>query len=237
MNFLERKIAEMEIKKMLSKISWRTTTWGVLGILATLAQAVYHFHLTGQLDFEGTLKTVSAIAVGAGLIHAADNKNLPSAKALILVCLLALCVHPAIAQDSAPNIYAAGVSFNSNASPQVGGTGLYARVVSDSAGTYALGVIDVLPNTLKPLTVTTIVSPGVAQRVATVGKITLYSLTSAGFSYNADHAGWGWTAGGAASVPLKGKWRAFPNVRVAKSSVSNGTGYQLNIGVLFGRAF
>jgi hypothetical protein len=46
--------------------------------------------------------------------------------------------------------------------------------------------------------------------------------------------GWAWSTGALASVKLKGNFRLFPMVRIAKSSVSNGTGYQPIIGVLFG---
>jgi hypothetical protein len=156
----------------------------------------------------------------------------------VSVVVLALALASVAQTPEAPsNIYAAGLSFNNSASPSIAGTGLYARQVIGS-GTYVLAVVDVLPNTLKPFTVTTIFSPGVAQKFATLGNVTLYSLSSAGLAYNGSNTGWGWTAGGAASVPIgKTKWRAFPNVRVAKSSVSNGTGYQLTLGSLFGRAF
>jgi len=77
MNWLEEKILKMEINKMLGKISWRTTTWGILGIAGAVVSAVYQYHLSGHFDFDGTLKSVMGIAAGCGLIAAADHKNLP----------------------------------------------------------------------------------------------------------------------------------------------------------------
>lgn len=76
MNVIEKLIVRKEVEAMLKKISWRTTTWGVLGILATVAGAVYQFHLTGHFDFDGTMKAVGVIAAAAGLLPAADHKNL-----------------------------------------------------------------------------------------------------------------------------------------------------------------
>lgn len=154
---------------------------------------------------------------------------------LLLALLLAFSL-VAIAQDINPtNIYAAGVSFNQAATPQIAGTGLYARKAGD-VGTYAFTAVDVLPTTIKPLVVTTQFSAGVAQRVLTIGGVRIYIPTSAGISYNGTNTGWAWTTGGLAAVKLKGAWEIMPNARLVKSSVSNGTGYQVIFGVLFGYA-
>ncbi|MEN6537797.1 MAG: hypothetical protein ABFD89_29365 [Bryobacteraceae bacterium] len=139
----------------------------------------------------------------------------------------------AIAADAPRNIYAAGVAWNQSASPRIAGTGLYARAVNDS-GTYAFTAVDVLPTTVKPLSVTTQISTGVAQRVFTIGGVAVYVPTSVGISYNGEATGWAWTTGALASVRVKGNSRVMPNVRVVKSSVSNNSGYQLILGALFG---
>lgn len=152
-------------------------------------------------------------------------------KLLLAVLLLSLS---ALAQTPLTSIYAGGVSFNSSASPRVAGTGLYAHSV-DSFGTYAFTVVDVLPNTVKPFTVTSNFSVGAAQKVFTFGKVPIYVPTSAGISYNGTNTGWAWSTGAMASVKVGKKgFHLFPAVRVVKSSVSNGTGYQPIATIMFG---
>lgn len=135
---------------------------------------------------------------------------------------------------SAPltNLYAGGISFNSAASPEIAGTGLYARLLT--GGTYAFTAVDVLPTSTKPFTVTSNFSAGVAQKVFTLGSVPIFVPTSAGVSYSGSNTGWAWSTGALASIKLKGNWRIFPTVRVARSNVSNGSGVQPIVGVLFG---
>jgi hypothetical protein len=163
-------------------------------------------------------------------------------KTLLAVLCLSVVVF-AQAKPSAPivgpietlsHIYAAGISFNNSGSPAIAGTGLYARLISDGSGTYAFTAVDALPNTLKPFIVTSNFSAGIAQKIFTIGKVPVFIPSSAGVSYNGSNTGWAWSTGALASVKLKGNWRVFPNVRIVKSSVSNGTGYQPIFGVLFG---
>jgi hypothetical protein len=160
----------------------------------------------------------------------------PVAKIILLLAMLAVFPSLSRAQTTPvpQNIYAGGISFNNAASPAIAGTGLYARLLSQSAGTYAFTAVDVLPNTLKPLTVTSNFSTGVAQKVFTVAGVPIYVPTSAGVSYTGSNTGWNWNTGAMASIKLKKNWRFFPNVRVLKSSVSNGSGVQLTVGVFFG---
>lgn len=132
------------------------------------------------------------------------------------------------------NLYAAGVSYNHGATPQIAGTGLYARLIADGSGTYAFTVVDVLPNDVKPFTVTTNMGVGIAQKMFTIGKVPIFVPTSAGISVNGSNTGWQWSTGALASIKVKGNFRILPNVRLEKSSVSNGTGYQPIVGVLFG---
>jgi len=153
-------------------------------------------------------------------------------KTLLVILALSVC---AIAQDPLPtNVYAAGASFNNGATPRVAGTALYARLVNDGSGTYAFTVVDALPNTFKPFTVTTNIGAGVVQKLFSVGKVPVFAPTSAGISFTGTNTGWAWSTGALASIRFKSNWRVMPNVRVVKSSVSNGTGYQPIVGVLFG---
>lgn len=136
------------------------------------------------------------------------------------------------------NLYAAGVSYNSGASGSVAGTALYARNLNN-AGTYAFTVMDVVPNTLKPFTVNTNIGVGVSQKIATIGKIPIFIPTAAGVSFNGQNTGWQWNTGALASIHLPnrycgGQCYLMPTVRIVKSSVSNGDGYQPIVGVLFG---
>lgn len=131
------------------------------------------------------------------------------------------------------NFYAAGASYSVNATPAVAGTALYAHLVADT-GTYAFTAIDALPNTLQPFTVSTNVGVGIAQKVFTLGKVPIYVPTAAGISFNGSNTGWQWSGGAAATIRLKGQYFLMPTVRFLKSSVSNGTGYQPIIGLLFG---
>lgn len=149
---------------------------------------------------------------------------------LAVSLLIFALVLPCAAQT---NLFAGGVSYNNGASPAIAGTGLYARLVSD-AGTYAFTAVDALPASVKPFTVTTQVSAGIAQRVLTINNVGIYVPTSAGISYNGTNTGWAWTTGALASVPIAGPWRVMPNVRLVKSSVSGGAGYQIIAGVMFG---
>jgi hypothetical protein len=157
--------------------------------------------------------------------------------ALALVCLAAI----SFAQTAAPpdnplpqNVYAGGVSYNNGASPAIAGTAMYARLVNDGSGTYAFTVVDALPVSVKPFTVNTNIGLGVAQKIVTIGKATVFVPTSAGISFSGTNTGWQWSTGALVSVPVKNNWRVFPNVRIVKSSVSAGAGYQPIVGVLVG---
>jgi|SRR5690348_10018795 len=132
------------------------------------------------------------------------------------------------------NIYAAGISYNQSATPEIAGTGLYARAVDASIGTYAFTAVDALPNSTRPFTVTTNMSVGIAQKVFSIGSVPIYIPTAAGISWTGSNTGWAWSTGALASVRLgKSNWRLMPMVRFARSSVS-GSGIQPIGGVLIG---
>lgn len=163
-------------------------------------------------------------------------------KICLAVLLFAL---PALAQTTPPapapatqiqNLYGAGISYSVGGSPAVAGTGLYAHQVSaDTApNLYAFTAVDALPNTLKPFTVSTNIGAGIAEKIATVGKIPIFMPTAAGISFNGSNTGWQWNGGVLASIHIKNQYYLMPTVRFLKSSVSNGSGYQPIVGVLFG---
>jgi hypothetical protein len=172
-----------------------------------------------------------------------DAKSTPeggAVKTLSLILFLILFGGIASAQSAQSaqlqNIYGAGVSYNVGGSPAIAGTALYAHQVSaDTApNLYAFTAVDALPNTLKPFTVSTNVGIGIAQKVATLGKVPIFMPTAAGISFNGSNTGWQWNGGVLASIHIKGQYYVMPTVRFLKSSVSNGTGYQPIVGVLFG---
>ena len=152
-------------------------------------------------------------------------------KTMILVLALLALAAPGVAQMQ--NFYAGGVSYQPGASPAVAGTGLYARLIAGE-GTYAFGVLDALPASLRPFSVSTQVGGGIAQKLATLGGVQIYVPTSAGISWNGKNTGWAWSTGGMAVVSIKGSWKVCPNVRALKSSVSGGSDYQVIFGVLLG---
>jgi hypothetical protein len=131
------------------------------------------------------------------------------------------------------NIAAVGVSVNPGATPAVAGTGLWARLVSGQ-GTYAFTVVDALPASVKPFTVTTNISVGIAQKIYTTKGVDLIVPTAAGISWTGANVGWAWSGGGMAAFKV-GQARILPNVRFLKSSVAGaGAGYSVIVGCLFG---
>lgn len=150
------------------------------------------------------------------------------------IALFSQAPAPAPAPAPLSNLYAAGVSYNNSGSPAIAGSALYAHLVDSSSGTYAFTVVDALPNSLKPFTVTTNFSAGVAQKVFTLAKIPIFVPTAAGVSYTGSNTGWAWSTGGGGVISIKGNWKLIPTVRIAKSSVSGGTGYQPVVGLLVG---
>jgi hypothetical protein len=156
-------------------------------------------------------------------------------KRFILLTLFVSLAACGFAQDALPaNVYAGGISYNVGGSPAIAGTGLYAHLISDGSGTYAFTVVDALPISVKPFTVSTNFGVGIAQKLFTIAKVPVFVPTSAGISYNGTNTGWAWSTGALASFKIKNNWRVMPNVRLVKSSVSNGDGYQPIVGVLFG---
>lgn len=148
---------------------------------------------------------------------------------------MTLLFAPSATAQSVANIYMGGASYSAGASPAFAGTALYAHELNAS-GTYAFTLIDALPATLKPFTVTTNIGVGIGQKIATIDGLPIFVPTSAGISYSGSNTGWAWTTGAAVPFRLNAKsnWYIMPTVRVLKSSVSGGSGYQPILGVLVG---
>jgi hypothetical protein len=152
---------------------------------------------------------------------------------LKLAVVLIIIAATATSQTPIRNLYAAGVSYNLNAQPNVAGTALYSHYVA-GPGTYAFTVIDVLPTTVKPFTVTNNIGVGLAQSMFTIGRASLFIPTTAGISWNGTNTGWQWTGGAAVAIHLKDNFYLIPTARFLKSSVSGGSGYQPIFGLEFG---
>lgn len=163
------------------------------------------------------------------------NSNKLAVSLVVIVLLLTAAMSGQEAKaEPVKNFYAAGVSYNGNGSPAVAGTGMYARLVSADAGTYAFTIVDAT-TTNKLKTVNTSFSVGLAQRIATIWKLKVYGNGAAGISYTGTNTGWDYSAG--VLVPVKVKkdanWYVSPMARFHKSNV-NGEGYTPILGVLFG---
>jgi hypothetical protein len=163
--------------------------------------------------------------------------------AIIALCLLTISAaaqtpSPSPAPSATPaaiqNFYAGGISYGANASPSVAGTGLYAHQVVGSTGTYAFTVIDFVPASYKPLTVTSNIGAGVAQKTFTIANFPIYTTAAAGFSWSGPNAGWNWSAGGMAPIKIKGNYYIAPMIRVLKTNTNGGSGVQPIFGILIG---
>lgn len=178
----------------------------------------------------------------SGILRAAlvDDGRLPilplnSMKHTLAPLLLLLAPLLASAQDYS-NFTAYGLSYSPGASPAIAGTGLYAhRVAGD--GTYVFTVVDALPLSVKPFSVSTQFGGGISQKVLTIAGANIYIPTSAGISYKGNNTGWAWTTGALIAIKISPRWRLAPSVRLMKSSVGDYAGYQVIGGVLVGWAW
>src|SRR6516165_9379533 len=98
------------------------------------------------------------------------------------ILVLSIILVP-IASAQVNNLVAGGVSYNYNAQPSIAGTFMVAHLTAGT-GTYSFAVMDVLPNTTKPFTVTNNIGVGVAQKMFTIGSVNVYSPTTAGISWS-----------------------------------------------------
>ena len=159
-----------------------------------------------------------------------------------LLAVAVLMFAPALMAQSLPtapvpsNVYAVGISGNYAATPPIAGTALYARNLDPKSGlsTYAITVFDAVPTSYSPFTVSTNVGVGVAQDIHKFGNATVWMPTSAGISWTGQNTGFEWNGGVAVTIPFHKNLYLIPNVRFLKSNVSNGSGYQVIEGFLFG---
>lgn len=136
------------------------------------------------------------------------------------------------AQAPQPGQFAAvGLSYNQGAKPAMAATGLLA--IPAGKDTYWYTMLDALPSTTKPFTVTNQFSTGLARRIATVGNTSVFMPTTAGVAWNGTNTGWSWSTGLVAVRPWHGVY-LMPNVRMIKSSVNEHTNYQVVGGVMVG---
>jgi hypothetical protein len=160
---------------------------------------------------------------------------------LAVLALLAVAAVPMRAQTATTtatpaadltNIYGLGASWNPGGSPAIAGTALYAHGIGNT-GTYAFTVLDALPNTTKPFTVTTNVGVGVAQKLLTLGSVPIYGTTATGVAWSGANAGWQYNLGAAALIGISKNKNYFimPTGRVLKSTINGG--YSPIIGVEF----
>jgi len=158
---------------------------------------------------------------------------------VVIVAIVSMSAQTTTPVDPA-NLYFAGTSYSQGATPSVAGTALYARKLADNNGytTYAFTMVDAIPASIKPFTVSTNIGAGVAQKAFTVAGIPVYIPTAAGISFNGNSVGWVWNTGvgGPFEIKRKGEgthWYVMPTVRINKASIG-GSGYQPIVGVLFG---
>lgn len=159
-------------------------------------------------------------------------------KRIAFVFLIALAPVLVSAQQAASDpsalsgtFYAGGLSYGPSG---LAATGLGAKSLAD--GTYAFGVLDAVPQTIKPLTITTNFGGGIAQKLPIGYKsVTFWVPSSAGVSWAGHDVGWQWSTGGMAHIPVgKAGLSINPTVRVLKSSVNNNSGYQVIGSLLIG---
>jgi hypothetical protein len=230
-----------------------TSLLGTIGV-PTLAMNWLHSHLIAYTVFvsiaivlhaffpsifQSTPSVADQEATGFMTKTVETTKTIPA----IVLCLLAFALmsQSINAQDSrvyvpqeVSNLYMGGASYSPAGTPSTAGSAMYAHAVNNS-GTYAFTMIDALPASYKPFTVTTDVGVGIAQNIFTVGRVPVFVPTAAGISYTGSNVGWTWSSG--VGFPLqyrKSNWYIMPTIRILKSSVTGSTGYQPIIGILFG---
>lgn len=221
----------------------------IVGIISVALYALTQFSGVIPPHYQAAVSAASEVLGGVALILAKDagvkyptepsaptsSKGL-SAGLIVLAMLLLPSMAKAQIATIPPvphpiqNLYALGASYNQGATPQVAGTALYAHLLTD--GTYAFTAVDALPASIKPFTVTTNIGIGVAQKLATVGKVDVYVPTAAGISFNGSNTGWEWNAGALAAIKIHGQYYVMPEARFVKASIG-GSGYQPIVGLLF----
>lgn len=153
------------------------------------------------------------------------------ASAMAVFAFAVLSGGPRVQAQTPANIYGVGLSANPGQSPSVSGTALWAHSLNGS-GTYVGTIVDFLPETIKPIVVSTNAGAFVAQKVATVAGHDIFATGSTGIAIAGAHTGWNYTGGGAIFFKLpQPNWFLSANVRFSKSTVSGGNDFQIIPGV------
>jgi hypothetical protein len=216
-----------EVEKGISVKDSTKIILAIIGLFTTIVQipSIQAYLLTMISTHPAIASILAGLAAILGILHIPVKNTM----AVLMVAIMLGFGMTAKAQ-TATDIYAGGLSYSVNARPSIAGTGLYAHPVADT--TYAYTSIDVVPNTVKPFTVTSNIAVGIGQKVATLGKLPIYCTTGAGPSWTGTNVGWAYNFGCLTEVVIKNQ-KFMPTFRALKSSVSNGTGYQPVIGILY----
>lgn len=250
---IEMSIIQKIIASLIERVfkNYLTSIIGVLVVVSAtlggMAQAISETLVFHGIHIQSTLVTAAAVILGiAGILAKDTNTKLPPKVGVVLIALL-LGASTLNAQSSSSastpqtlptNVYSFGVSYNNGTTPSVAGTAFYARLANSTSGTYGFTVLDILPTSLKPTVVTTNIGVGVSQKVLTVNNINFFVPVSTGLTVTGTNSGWNWTGGGLMDYTIKKgglptQYHIEPNVRFVKSTVSNGSGYQLIFGLNF----
>ena len=234
---ISKESGPMSTAKVAQYLHVFVSLFGTIGVPALFS----HWVVAHQPIYFGLVAASIALHSISPSIFPGPSDSDKKATSLTNVCIVLFALFAfattASAQTTLPtNLYAGGISYNSGASNPVAGTAMYDRLTTDS--TYAFTALDILPISVKPFTVSTNVSVGVAQKVLTWNNINFFTPTSAGLSITGNNTGWTWTSGILADYNIKKSGKATqyhvqPNVRWLKSSVSGGSDYQLIGGALF----
>jgi len=128
-------------------------------------------------------------------------------------------------------IIGGGVSYNQSGSPSIAGTGIYAKELT--SGLWSFSLLDVIPTSTAPVTLTTQLSTGIGQRLFTVKSWQIFAPTTTGITWTGSNTGWTWTSGLMGIREIKGRL-VMPNVRWIKSTTNNNSSYQCVAGVMIG---
>jgi hypothetical protein len=186
-----------------------------------------------EIDTEPSLQALKSAmsALQAKIAAASKQVQGPRSKVQGLLLLSVLCASVVNCSAQGPaQFVAAGANFNQYSAPQISGSLLYAhRVAGD---TFSFSLVDITSKTVRPFTVQTAISTGVAQHLVDVGRGHVYAVTTVGLAAGAENVGGAWTGGGAVIVPLGARgWAVIFSARTLKTSLAGWQGmYGLGVG-------
>jgi hypothetical protein len=183
-----------------------------------------------EIDTEPSLAKLKTalVKLEAKIVEAANSGTFRAITIFLL--LSAFCFLPSAFAQGPSQFVAAGANFNQYSAPQVSGSLLYAHRVAGN--TFSFSLVDITSKTVRPFTVQTAISTGVAQHLVDVGRGHVYAVTTVGLAAGAENIGGAWTGGGAVIVPLGGRgWAVILSARTLKTSLAGWQGmYGLGVG-------